>query len=213
LNLLSSLFFCAICSFPAIYYLFILDINFLISNTPAAAAGATALDFNLSNKIMIISTIIFFHLIPLTLIKKFYREIFTFAKNNFVILVLFFLINLYFFDYKIAFTGGGFFFQLSNIAFENNILFMIFSFLSICIIFYFGKKDINNLIFFLLLILSNIQNTIYHKYYDPLILIIFFTLLNSNIPKEILKKKYSLDYLYIFYLIYICLRLIKNNYV
>lgn len=213
LNLLSSLFFCAICSFPAIYYLFILDINFLIANTPAAAAGATALDFNLSNKIMIISTIIFFHLIPLTLIKKFYIEIFNFIKNNFFILVLFVLINIYFFDYKIAFTGGGFFFQLSNIAFENNILFMIFSFLSICIIFYFGKKDINNLIFFLLLILSNIQNTIYHKYYDPLILIIFFTLLNSNLPKEILKKKYSLDYLYIFYLIYICLRLIKNNYV
>ena len=212
-NILYSLFFCAVCSIPALFYLFILDINFLISNTPAKAAGASALDFNLSNKIMIISTIIFFQLIPFIFNKIFYNEIFNFIKNNFIILILFFLINFYFFDYKIAFTGGGIFFQLSDFIFQNNILFFIFSFISISVIFYFGKQDISNIIFFLLLIMSNIQNTIYHKYYDPLILIFFFTLLNSRVLNKFFKMKFSLDYLYLFYLGYILLRLVNNYYI
>ncbi len=212
-NILYSLFFCAICSIPALFYLFVLDVNFLISNTPAAAAGASALDFNLSNKIMIISTIIFFQLIPFIFNKSFYIEIFNFIKNNLIILLIFFLVNIYFFNYEIAYTGGGFFFQLSYIIFQNNILFLIFSFISISVIFYFGKQNIINIIFFLLLIISNIQNTIYHKYYDPLILIFFFTLLSSSFLYKFFKNKYSLDYLYIFYLIYIFLRLIKNYYI
>ncbi len=212
-NILYSLFFCAICSIPALFYLFVLDVNFLISNTPAAAAGASALDFNLSNKIMIISTIIFFHLIPFIFNKIFYTVIFNFIKNNFIILILFFLINLYFFDYKIAFTGGGFFFQLSDFIFENNILFFLFSFISISVIFYLVKEDVSNTILFLLLIISNIQNTIYHKYYDPLILIFFFTLVSSNFLNKFFKMKSSLDYLYLFYLGYILLRLLKNHYI
>ncbi len=211
-TLISSSIFCLICSLPAFYYLFVLDVNFLIANTPAGGAGASALDFNLSNKIMIISSIILFHLIPFIFNKDFFEKIKEFVKKYAFFLILFFFLNLYFFDYTLSFTGGGFFFQVSNIFFNNNILFFIFSFLSIVIIFYTGKIDKNNILLFFLLIISNIQNTIYHKYYDPLILIMFFTILNLNLISDFFKKKYSLDILYLFYLSYIFLRLTKNIY-
>ena len=56
---------CIILSLPAIYYLFILDINFLTATTPGMKSGeAIGLNFNISNKILIISSIIFFHLLP-----------------------------------------------------------------------------------------------------------------------------------------------------
>lgn len=212
LNILSSLIFCVICTIPAFYYLFILDINFLIANTPAEDAGATALDFNLANKLMLISSIILFHIIPFIFNINFYNEIKDFVKEKFIFLILFFLLNAYFFDYTLNFTGGGFFFQLSNIFFKNNFLFYIFSFLSIATIFYIGKKDLKNIILFSIIILSNIQNTIYHKYYDPLILIIFFTILNFESLKDFFKKKYSLYIVYLFYLVYVSLRLVKNTY-
>ena len=84
--------------------------------------------------------------------------------------------------------------------------------MSITTIFYIGKKDLKNIILFSIIILSNIQNTIYHKYYDPLILILFFTILNFEFLKDFFKKKYSLDILYLFYLGYVSLRLVKNIY-
>ena len=64
----------------------------------------------------------------------------------------------------------------------------------------------------LLLFLSNIQNSIYHKYYEPMIVIMFFTLLQNVNAENFFKKKINLIYLYIFNLVFILLRLYKNNY-
>ncbi len=189
LYLISSVIFCLISAFPALYYLFVLDINFLVSNIPSGATGVTALSFNLSNKIMIISTIIFFHYIPFFLSKDVMFEIFNFLKRNIIYLLVFFIINLFFFNYSTSLTGGGFFFQISNILFKNNYLFYFIVFFSISIIFYYSKNDNLSLLFFLLLILSNIQSTIYHKYYDPFLLIIYFTILKPEFSQRFMKKK------------------------
>ena len=108
------------------------------------------------------------------------------------------------------YTGGGIFFQVSNYLFKNNFIFYFFSFLSIGLILFFSKTNLNNLLIFIILILSNIQNTIYHKYYDPLLMILLFTLINSELSKAFFGKKINVIYTYIFYIIYIFMRIVKN---
>ena len=82
-------------------------IELIVLNKPAGGAGASALDFNLANKIMIISSIILFHLIPFIFNKVFFEKIKEFVKKYAFFLILFFFLNLYFFDYTPSFTGGG----------------------------------------------------------------------------------------------------------
>ena len=207
------LLFCILFSLPAIYYIFVLDINFLTAGTPSFGDGHfIGLSFNFSNKILIISSIILFHFIPFLINKEFISDFICWVKKNLIFVAFFFLINLIFFDYLVRFTGGGFFFQISNYLTNNNSIFYFFSFISLLLLAYFIQNNLNNLIIFFLLILSNIQNTIYHKYYDPLIMIIFFTIFNSSLSYTFFNKKLNLLYLYFFYLIFILMRVFKNNY-
>ncbi len=209
-HIILSFFICFISSLPAFYYLFILDINFLIAYTPGTNINEiVSLDFNISNKILIISSIIFFHLIPFLINNKFFKEFIKFSKKNFFIVFIIFLINLFFFDYVMAFTGGGFFFQLSSLFFNNNLIFYFFSFLSLLVISYLFIFNFSNILLYSLLILSNIQNTIYHKYYDPLVMIIFFLLTFHFLPTKFLSNKKNLITLYLFYSIFIFARTIK----
>ena len=108
-----------------------------------------------------------------------------------------------------AYTGGGFFFQLSNFLFNNNIIFYFFSFLSLLVITYLFIFNLSNILLYSLLILSNIQNTIYHKYYDPLVMIIFFLITFHFLPTKFLSNKKNLIILYLFYSIFIFARTIK----
>ena len=210
-HLLIGLLLCALTSLPALYYLFILDINFLLAKTPGIDINdGVSLDFNISNKILIISTIIFFHLIPFMFEKKFFNELIISIKKNFFFILTFLIINLYFFDYLRIFTGGGFFFHLSLFLFDNNLIFYFFSFFSLLIIAYLILSDLNNTILYILLILSNVQNTIYHKYYDPLVMILFFLLFVHFLPGKFLSNKKNLIFLYLFYLLFISLRIINN---
>ena len=211
-NLTLILFFSIIFALPAFYYLFILEVNFLTAVTPAGYGNESiGLSFNFSNKILIISSIIFFQLIPFIINRTFIKDFTKSLKKNIPIIAIIFLINVIFFDYILGFTGGGFFFQISNILFKNNLIFYFFSFLSLLLLAYFIRDNINNFLIFILLITSNIQNTIYHKYYDPLIMIIFFTILNTNFSSRFFKKKYNVFYVYGFYLIFIFMRILKNN--
>lgn len=205
--------FCIVTSIPAFYYIFILDVNFLLANTPGVDnSHPINLSFNLSDKILIISSISFFHLLPFLLDKKFIINYIKLKKRVVLIIGIFFIINLFFFNYLVNFTGGGVFFQLSNFLFKNNYFFYLISFISLLLIGNFSQNNLNNLLIFIILIISNIQNTIYHKYYDPLIMILFFTLINNPLNYEFLKNKNKVFYVYIFYLIYIFMRIIKNNY-
>ena len=206
-----SIVLSSLLSLPALYYLFVLDINFLLGQTPGANINETVgLDFNISNKILIISTIIFFHLIPFMFDKKFLNEFIISIKKNFFFILTFLIINLYFFDYLQIFTGGGFFFHLSLLLFNNNLIFYFFSFFSLFIIAYFILSNLNNTILYILLILSNVQNTIYHKYYDPFVMILFFLLFVHFLPEKFLSRKKNLIFLYLFYLFFISLRIINN---
>jgi len=70
--------------------------------------------------------------------------------------------------------------------------------------------NFENILIFFLLIVSNIQNTIYHKYYDPLLMILFFTLISNPYSLKFFKKKENLLLIYSFYVIYIFSRIFKN---
>ncbi len=198
---------------PILYYILVLDVNFLIAGkTPGLDGEAKSLDFNFSNKILIISSIVFFHLLPIFMNNNFYQKFLEFLKKKIIILISSTLILIYFFDYQTSYTGGGIFFNLSNFLFGNNYLFFFISFFSISFFFYMSFLNIKNLYLLLILILSNIQNSIYHKYYEPLAIIMFFTLLQSLGAEKFLKKKINIFYFYLISLVYISFRAYKTYY-
>ena len=204
--------FCLFASIPAFYYLFVLDINFLTAGTPGLEKeDSIGLNFNISNKILIISSILFFHLSPFLLNKNFLNKFKKIIDKKILIFTgIFLIINILFFDYILNFTGGGIFFQFSQFTLGNNLIFYFFCFISLITLVYFSLNNFNNFLIFALLIISNIQNTIYHKYYDPLILILFFTLLNTSLAKLFLNTKKIFYFLYSFYGLFICMRIFKN---
>ena len=175
--------------FPAFYYLFILDVFFIDPGlTPGYEINSLGISnsLNFSNKILIISSIIFFYSLPFIFyFKRFFLLKNLYLKEIFILLV-FSLINIYLFNYKIEFTGGGIFFKISNFLFDNNLFFFCISIYSILFIFVLFKpiKNLNNFLILFLLLISNPQLSIYHKYYDPLLLFLFFTIFEININKD-----------------------------
>ena len=195
-------------SLPMIFYLFILDVNFL---KITAVPNISTIDrINPANKILIISSLILFYSFPLFL----NRSIVTACRNSLyvdrlIIFSLFFFVLASFFNYSINYTGGGIFFKFSYLLFESDYLFLLISFISFLYIAFFFKLNFNNLLLFIILILSNPQLTIYHKYYDPLLIILFLTLCEYNFNiKKILNKNivYSL---YLFYSIFLLINLFR----
>lgn len=212
-NLIPLFIFNFVVSIPIFYYLFVLKIFFLTAGKTVGLNGDyIGLSFNFADKIMIISSIILFHLLPVLLTINFHHNYVNFFKKYFIRFFLIYLALVYFFNYQIEFTGGGFFFQLSHMLFDNNYLFFGICLFSIAFLFYFSKVSINNFFLFSLIIISNLQNSIYHKYYEPMILIIFFTLFKNINLELFFKNKNNIIYLYIFSLGYIFLRLFKNNF-
>lgn len=203
--------FCLFCSIPAFYYLFYLDINFLLGKTPGSGSSEIiGLSFNLSNKILLISSVIFFHFLPFLIDKKFLENTIYGKKKNSLLALILLIINIIFFNYTINYTGGGVFFQISNIIFDNNVFFYLMSFFSLIILIHLSSEDLSNFLIFFILIISNIQNTIYHKYYDPLVLILFFTLLNTSLNLKFFKNKLNIIYVFAFYGVFILMRVVKN---
>jgi len=200
-------------SLPILYYIFILDVNFLAAGkTPGFNNESINFSFNFSDKIMIVSSIIFFHLSPILIMDNIFIYFKNFLFKNFKLLILFSACLAYFFSYQISYTGGGVFLILSNLLFNNNYFFYIGSFFFIGFIAYIASLNLNNFFLLSLIIISNIQNTIYHKYYEPMILIIFFTLIKYPGVENLIKKKSNIFYLYFLSIIYILMKIIKISY-
>ena len=196
-------------SFPAFYYVFILDINFMFSAT-GVPGGADNVDNNIFNKILIVSSIIIFYMIPFLISKSINIKFKDINIVNSIILLILFLISLYFFNYKFEYTGGGIFFKISNFIFNNNLFFFIVVLFSIVLNYLIFSSSINNLLIIFLLILSNPQLTIYHKYYDPFLLILFFTLFDLDLLKKRLFSKKSINIFYSFSLFFLILSMSKS---
>ena len=162
---------------------------------------------NVSNKIVLISCIFFFYLLPIVL--KFYKKIILNKNDKIIILILYF-ISIIFFDFEKKYNeGGGIIYKFSYFLLDNNLLLYFFYLFSLIYLYKIAKTSFFNFLLLLLLIPYNLQFSIFHKYYDPLIIIIFFLLLNNNLDKKYFNYK-NIFYLYVFQIFFLILSINKN---
>lgn len=182
---------------PAFLYYYINDFYFF--NAPVSSVDLSD-QLNISNKIVIISSIIFFYFIPFInkeMLKKIINVFKEFKKQ--LVLIFFFLISIYFFSYPTGNFGGGIFYHFSQYFFGNNLLLFAIFFLSILVFQGANLINLNNLLLFLCLTLYNLQVSIYHKYFDPLLLFIFLFLVTNN---KIVNQKKFFEIVKKYYLLY-----------
>ena len=185
-------------SLPAFYYIFVLDVNFI---TPQIHSSSN-LTYGITNKILIISSIIFFYLFPfLITIYKFnkvkisYKEILIFS----FISVVFYFLLVPNFHYNLGIGGGGIFLHISHYFFNSNNVFFIISFFSIISICYILMIDTKkNFPLILILFFLVPQTHIFHKYYDPILLVCIPLLFQISIDAIFKKKLLFILSLYFF---------------
>tara|TARA_Y100001970_G_scaffold291954_1_gene431231 strand:- start:10910 stop:12172 length:1263 start_codon:yes stop_codon:yes gene_type:complete len=200
-----------ILSLPAFLYLSSLETNFLLKTAATNLNDESNYLFNnLSNKILLISSIIFFYILPFYILRIFKFNIFSNLYKSILIPVTFFILGVCYFDYQFNFTGGGIFFKASYYFFKNNLVFYLICFFSIILCFNLSNYKFDNLLILLLLILSNPQLTIYHKYYDPLLIILFFTLFNNNISIQKLNKFKNQVIVFLYFFIFLIVSNLKS---
>jgi len=188
-----------ILSLPMFFYVFVLGVNFFA--VKAVSNISTFDSFNISNKIFIISSLIFFYLFPFISNKSSLKlAINEFKIHHFYFVIIIFFLLLYFFNYSDEYTGGGIFFKFSNLIFGNSYFFFIITFISLLLIVNIFQININNLLLFFILIISNPQLTIYHKYFDPLLILLFFFFFDFKFSKEKLLNTNFLINIYVFYI-------------
>ena len=168
---------------------------------------------NIFNKIIIISSIILFYSIPLLNIKELLKKIIIKIEIKFLIIAFIFTI-LASLNFNYPYTelfGGGFFHKFSYLVFGN--YFFLFGIFFITLILYYSifDKKITNYLLYFIIILTNIQYTIYNKYYDVLILILFFLLFEIDLKKYFFSKKFSIIFMYIVYFSYYLITVYKND--
>ena len=193
-----------ILSLPFFIYLFYLDVNFIFDNKFFNLSyNAFSLE-NISNKIIIIISIFLFYLFPL-IITNLYKIKFELSKLSlkFILTSLIFFFIVYLFDfsssYEITNSGGGFFYNLSNLLFQNNILLFILSFFTYLYLLEIFRLNALNLILFLCLILSHPQMTIWQANFSPTIFFLLLLLFKDVINKNNLNlKTLIISYSYFF---------------
>ena len=182
-------------SIPFFLYLFVFKINFLFNVSGWDVGEDFYSVVNISNKIIIIISLIFFYLFPFILSKKLnynFKHI-KGAKKKYIFFIILFLLAAYFFDfsdtYKLTNSGGGFIYNFSQMILGNNfILFALclFTFIYLIQIFEFDK---NNLLLFIVLVLSNPQNTIWQANFSPTIFLLILLLFNLNLKDDVFNLK------------------------
>lgn len=209
---ISLMFFSFLLSIPFLFYVFSKNI-FIAFDSSQGISMKSFNSFNFSNKILIISSMIFFFVIPIIKFKLIFVELKKLKIIEIIFILVFCLANIHFFNYPQydSGLGGGFFHKISNILFKNNLLFFGLSSLSIIILYSLLKYNLQNFFLIFLLILYNPQLTIYHKYYDPLILIIFTTLIEFKFNEHYFKKKFRNLQLYSFSTAYLMMGILKNQ--
>ncbi len=204
-----------ILSFPAFYYIFYMDINFLRSTGEWGLSEKTFSLLNFSNKIFYSSSIIFFHLIPFIIIfnKKIKNNLSILRNRNFILISLLLIFTYFFSDYNNIFNnlgGGGVFYQIFHGVINFPVL-QILLIVPIAFIFvFFFQDNLYNYILLLILLFSNFQLTIYHNYFEPIIYIIFFTLISNSILEKKFFSKKNLNIFILFNCFYLIIGLVKE---
>ena len=178
-----------ILSFPAVYYVFILDVNFI-----SIHIGNVTDTSRIVNQFAIVISVIFFYSIPFLLlnIKDNFR-LSLFKVENIILSIIFLYLLIFYFNYNHPY-GGTIFYKLSLLIFNNNYLFYFFSLISLNVLFIIffvyekGKERMFDLILLLTLILLEPDRIIYHETYDPLLYCVFLLLMKNKIYLDFTKK-------------------------
>ena len=202
-QIIGLLFISGLLAVPALIYIITKD--FFISFDKAQGLNVPlSKSLNVSNKILIISSIFLYFILPIVNFKEIFYKIKKIDSKKVAILIIFCSINIYFFNFPNDNWGGGFFHKVSNLFFNNNYLFFFSTFISILFIYCILEKKFENYLLLIILIIYNPQLTIYLKYFDPLIFIIFLTLFDFDFKKHFVDKTYKFYQFYaviIFYYI------------
>ena len=201
-KLISIIFLNIILSIPFFYYLFYLDVNFIFKENSWDIGENFYSKENISNKILIISSIFFFYLIPFLNHKKIISDfnLMHIIDIRLMSFILFFLFCCYFFDFTSAYnltnSGGGFFYNISKFLFNNNYLFYLINFFVFLLI---GKAiftNKKNILLFLCLILSNPQVTIWQANLSPTLFFLILLLFSF----DFIKKNFDIKRIFLIYL-------------
>ena len=189
-QIIGLLLFSAILAVPCIIYIITKD--FFNSFDKAQGINVPlSKSLNVSNKILIISSIILYFILPIMNFNEIFSKIKKIDTKKIIILIIFCFINIYFFNFPNDNWGGGFFHKVSNLFFSNNYLFFFSAFISVLIIYTILEKKFQNYLLLIILIIYNPQLTIYLKYFDPLIFILFLTLFDFDFKKHFIDKTYK----------------------
>jgi hypothetical protein len=195
--MIKILFSTFIFSLPCLIYLLSTDILKIFEGAQGFGVPLSQ-SLNISNKILVIGSMVLYFLMPIINLNEIFHKMKSIKKLDLVLIFIFSIINIYFFNFPNDTWGGGFFHKISNVIFGNNYLFFVCSILSILVIYSIIKKNFSNYLLLVVLILFNPQLTIYTKYFDPLIFILFLTLFDFDLKKHFFEKTYAI---YQFYLV------------
>ena len=197
-------FICIIFSLPALYIIFNLPItkhNLNFTN-------------NISYTIITNSSIILFFLLFFLFNKNNFFKVKNFILNinKFEVLLFSFLYLILIINYENNFPfGGGFFYKLSNLLFDNNFLFFLTGFLGLILSWLFYKIDKN---IFYIIVLTNFMAIGYitsQKYFEPIFLVLILVLCKNFLSKNIIDSKLNSLVFYSINLSYFILASINNS--
>lgn len=137
--------------------------------------------------------------------KVFINKIKNFTKIEIcVLLFLFFLVfynqSLFVFDSRLR--GGGFFYKLSYLILNNNLIFIISSLLGLIAVYIAFKYEHKILHMILIINLMALNYTIYQKYFEPLFFIIIAILYKNFLIDNILMSLKNTLIFYVLILFY-----------
>jgi hypothetical protein len=193
--MIKILFSTFIFSLPCLIYLLSTDILEIFEGAQGFGVPLSQ-SLNISNKILVIGSMVLYFLMPIINLNEIFHKMKSIKKLDLVLIFIFSIINIYFFNFPNDTWGGGFFHKISNVIFGNNYLFFVCSILSILVIYSIIKKNFSNYLLLVVLILFNPQLTIYTKYFDPLIFILFLTLFDFDLKKHFFEKTYAIYQFY-----------------
>ena len=196
------------------FFIFLLTIPgfFLIYYDPILVS--TTFDSNLSNTILVSSSILSFYLLPFYFLKfmslstkKITEKKLIYIFSFSVVLVI---ILLGFFDYNYK-TGGGFFIKLSYLIFDNNYLFIISSILGVTFLLLLVKENKINSILIIIMLIGFPAYMIFQKYYEPYFIFILFLLLKTSISQIIFHSNRNLFLYYSYVFLYLISAIINDQ--
>ncbi len=184
-------------SFPASYYLYILNVDFITIHISQKMNVSRFV-----NQFSVTISIIFFYSIPflLTRVGDVLKSS-LFKVKNIILSIIFTYLLIYHFNYDLAY-GGGIFYKVSLLIFDNNYLFYFFSLIALNLLFLILSSNlkvrdkISDTVLLLVLIFLEPDRIFYHETYDPLLYFVFFLLLKSrfylNFAEKLTNRKFIL---------------------